>query len=712
MTTMRPLFVLSLVLLSLSAPGCSSEPAPPMPTGVVLVISPARAAYRRGENILVTANVVDQYGEVNPDLTATLTVTPETAVSGAMMLPAGTRYTLAETGRITFEGCADELSPGGTEYCDEAVILVDDGSPVLEVSSPRPGEEIGGVDAMGAPVTEIVVRGSVSDMRMSRVFVNGMLAEVDALGMFEASVPPTFGVNHLTVVASDGVLEASTVEMDVLWAPAYARARTSWGAPGVSLPEGITLDLGEDFFDDGAPLASRERPVVTEDLADLAALVIGEIDAASLLSHPVVDSAPTFVLDVTDVRLEGLAVEITPDDDALDLFLRISSLEADTTGQIDVEGTRLSLNGGLVAGVAGYVRVRVRRTSVTAPIEVELESLDVALERIEGRFSDPRVNAVLALATGLLRTTLENELRDVLRDLLGAAVPDLLRSIFVGLDTALNGQTVSLDTGIFPRIDLLIDGQVASLTSRYGEGVRAVLTLDIGLDDTMGAGTSMHPESRGIALAANDVGEPFFRSARLQLGLRLALLNGLLHALWDGGMLEVDATSLLPESVSSIVSEAVLSGGMTPIIRAARAGEEHDLILSIGQLELDAVYTGDPVHYGMTLEAGIDIDVADNRLNLTIADEPFIRVWAMDDESARALTPDTLRSLLLTMLWPSLRESLADGLALELPIPAPDALTDLSPSLAGLSLSLSMTDRLTLRDETVVVEGVLRGTLP
>lgn len=703
--TMRSSLLLTLALLAV--PSCESQPAQPIPTAVVLTISPARAAYRTGETIVVTAAVIDQFGEANDTFTSTVTVSPESAVSGRMDMPTGARVTLNETGRVTFEGCSDERSLAGEELCDSAVILVDDGSPILDVSSPRPGEEVG-----GPGVDSIVVRGSVSDMRMSRVFVNGQLATVDAVGAFEAEVVPTFGVNHLVIVASDGVVEASTVEMDVLWAPDYTRARTSWGAPGVSLPAGVTLDLGAGFFDDGAPLTSRTRPVVTEDLADLAALVIGEIDANSLISHPVVDSAPTFVLDVTDVRLEGLSIEITPDDDALDLFLRVSDLQADTTGQLDVEGTRLSLDGGITAGIAGYVRVRIRRRTVDEPIDIALEGLEVALERADGRFDDPQVNAVFALASGLLRTTLEEQLQGALEGLLGSAVPDLLRGIFEGLDTALNGQAVSLDTGIFPRIDLLIDGQVASLRSTYGEGVRAVLRIDVGLDDSLGGGTSMHPESRGVALAASDVGDPFFRSSRLQLGLRLALLNGLLHALWDGGMLEIDATTLLPESVRGIVSEAQLHGGMTPVIRAARSGEDHDLVLSVGQLELDAVYTGDPVHYGMTLEAGIDIDIVDNRLSLTLADEPFIRVWALDAASERALTPETLRTLLLTMLWPSLSETLADGLALELPIPAPDSLTSLSPSLSGLSLALSMTDRIGLRDETLVVEGALRGTLP
>jgi hypothetical protein len=223
----------------------------------------------------------------------------------------------------------------------------------------------------------------------------------------------------------------------------------------------------------------------------------------------------------------------------------------------------------------------------------------------------------------------------------------------------------------------------------------------------------MHPTSRGIPLASATPAMDlrFLPSARVSLGVRLAVLNGLLHSLWDVGLLEIDVTALLPDSVSSIVSEAQIHGRLAPMIRDARPGEMHDLVLCLGQLELDAVYTGDPVHYGMTLEAGLDLGLAENRLTVTIAEEPFIRTWALDDDSERALSSDTLEMLLLTMLWPSLRSSLADGLSLELPLPPPDALAALSPELAGLALSLSQTAPVELRGETLVIEGSLEGSL-
>src|SRR5690606_19601757 len=124
------------------------------------------------------------------------------------------------------------------------------------------------------------------------------------------------------------------------------------------------------------------------------------------------------------------------------------------------------------------------------PIDVTLEELEVALERAEGRFTDPQVNAVFALASGLLRTTLETQLQAAMDDLLAEAIPGLLRGLFVGLDTALNGQEIALDTGVFPAITLLIDGQLSTLTSRRGRGIAGVLQVDAGIE-----GEPLHPDS-------------------------------------------------------------------------------------------------------------------------------------------------------------------------------------------------------------------------
>ncbi|MCZ7679741.1 MAG: hypothetical protein M5U28_13655 [Sandaracinaceae bacterium] len=70
-----------------------------------------------------------------------------------------------------------------------------------------------------------------------------------------------------------------------------------------------------------------------------------------------------------------------------------------------------------------------------------------------------------------------------------------------------------------------------------------------------------------------------------------------------------------------------------------------------------------------------------------------------------------MRSLLLE-LWPDLRSSVADGLALELPLPALGDLGGLAPDLAGLTLELETTDRMRERGGVLVLDARLVGTLP
>lgn len=682
--------------------GCSSsggEMGPPVPASIVASVTPARAAYRTGETVLLDAAVLDATGVEIAGVPVVWAVSPD----GGASIAATGRATLSALGRVTFEACTEEPDRRDRPLCDAFTINVDDGSPVLEVTEPTPGAELGGGGA-----TDYLVRGSVSDMGMANVFVNGVRAVPDALGTFEARVPAHFGVEHLVVVASDGVLAESRVEMDVLFAEGYAPGHIAAGDPGIELDEGAALLLGPAFFDDGVPVDVSARPIATDDLADLAALVLSTVDVGALLPDPVVDSRPTLFLRVPDVRLGEVSVSALADDDAIELFLRIGRLEADTLGTIMVDTTSIDLTGGIEGGVAAYARVRVMRRSAVDPIVVELESMDLAIERVVGRFDSPQANALFTVATGLLRSTLEAQLQTALEGSFATAIPDLLRGLFESLDGALMGQRIPLDTGIFAPVTIAIEGSLVELTSVRGEGVTASLSFAQWIEQP-----SMHPTSRGVALASADPSMDlrFLRGARLSLGVRLALLNGLIHSLWDTGLLEVDATTLLPASVSSIVSEAFLHGRMTPIVRAAGLGEEHDLVLAIGQLELDAIYTGDPVHYGMTLEAGLDLSLAANRLTVTIAEEPFIRVWAKDAASERALSSETLRGLLLTMLWPSLRTSLADGLSLELPLPPPDALAALSPELAGLALTLEQTAPVELRGDTLVIEGVLSGAL-
>lgn len=677
--------------------GPDARPPDTPPFGIEVRVSPPRESYRTDQTIRMVAEVTDVDGALIEGAAVTWSVEP---ASAATALGDGV-FTLIEEGFVELTGCTSAAGPDGEPLCDFSRILVDSGAPNLEVSSPTPGEELGGEGA-----TEIVVTGSVADTRDVQVFVNGELASLDEMGSFTHRLTPLFGANHLEVVASDGLTESSRVEMDVLWADGYVPA-TNGDRPEIALPEGLVLQLGQPFFDDGSPLDTTADPVRTEDLADVFELVLRHVDFRGLLPDPLVDSAPTLLLRVTEVRTGDVNVQLDVVDGGVELFVRIGSLAVDTAGSLEFEGAMLDLGGGLDASLSAFARVDVSKAGPDAPIESRVRDLQVAVEDIEGRFTAPEANAILQLAEGLLRSTLETQLQAAFSGSLLDAIPAVLTDALGSLDTALQGQSVAIDTPLFPAVTLQLDGRLAGLDSRYRRYLRAPLQLTVGTDQR-----ATHPDSRGAAnlVAAAD---PLFATSPVQLGVKVALLNGLLHTLWNSGLLEIDASALLPEDLAGAIMSARLSGRMPPVIRPARGAETDDLVLVVGQAELTLEALGATTLFGITLEAGASIDMVDGALSLTLAEEPFVRVWIIESSAARPPIDDaTLAALLTTELWPQLRAAIAGGLDLQLPTLSVGDLTSIAPDLDGFALNLELRQPLDVREDSLVLDALLVGSVP
>jgi hypothetical protein len=669
----------------------------PVPYGITVAIAPPRSDYALGQAVRVTAVVTDFDGN-EVEIPVSYRADPSEAATPDAEPGV---FTLDREGFVDLYGCTDDPGPDGEPLCDYARILVDQGSPTLVVTSPLPGAELGGDGA-----TAIVVEGSVTDTREVTVYVNGVPAELDELGAFRAEVAPLFGVNHLDISASDGVTEVARQQLDVLWAERYAPATVD-GTPTVVLPDGITLQLGQPFFDDGVALDPAITPPMTRDLADVLELVLRNVDFRGFLPDPLVDSAPTLFLRITETRIRDLEVNLDVIDGGAELFVRIGALEADTTGALQYESTMLSLNGGLEASLSAYARLMISKDGPEAPLEASIEDLTIAIEGIEGRFEAAEANAILRLAEGLLRTTLENELADAFGETLLDAIPAVLTDALGSIDTALQDQTIPIETDIFPAVTLNLDGRLSSLTTQHRRWMRAPLQLTVSTD-----ATAVHPASRGSADLIADA-DPLFRGRPVQAGIKVGLLNGLLHALWNSNLLEIDATGLLPESVAGAVMRAELSGKLPPVIRPARGDEPYDLVLSLGQAELLLEALGDTTTYAMTLEAGVNARVTAGVVTLEIAEEPFVRAWIIESTSERPLIDENaLRGLVLSELWPSLREAVAGGLALELPALSIGELGTIAPALAGFELTFELEDELDVREDSLVLDVALLGMLP
>ncbi len=676
--------------------GVDAEPGA-QPYGIEVQVSPPRDSYRTDQTIRMVAEVTDIDGVLIEDAAVTWSVAP---ASAAMDMGDGV-FTLVEEGFVELTGCTTMAGPEGEPLCDFSRILVDSGAPNLEVTSPTPGQELGGDGS-----TTIEVTGSVADTRNVQVFVNGELATIDDMGVFTHTLTPLFGANHIEVVASDGLTEGSQVEMDVLWADRYVPS-LSGDRPEFALPEGLVLQLGQSFFDDGTPLDTMADPIRTEDLADVFELVLTNADFRSFLPDPVVDSAPTLLLRVTEVRTRNVDVQVDVVDGGVELFVRIGALEVDTTGHLDFEGSMLDLGGGLDASMSAFAHVDVSKAGPDAPVESNVSDLRVAIEDIEGRFTAPEANAILRLAEGFLRSTLETQLEAAFSGSLLDAIPTVLTDALGSLDTALQGQSITIDTALFPAVTLNIDGRLAGLQSTYRQHMRAPLQLTIGTDQS-----ALYPDSRGAAdlIAATD---PLFATSPVQLGVKVALLNGLLHALWNSGLLEIDASGLLPDSLAGAIMSARLSGRMPPVIRPARGAETDDLVLVVGQAELTLEALGATTVFGITIEAGTSIDLVDGAIALSLEEEPFVRVWVVESTATRPpIDDDTLAVILRTELWPQLRSAVAGGLNLELPTLEVGDLTSLAPRLAGFGLNIELAQPLDVREDSLVLDARLVGRLP
>lgn len=672
------------------------EIEPNTPAGIEVMVTPGRSYYRTEQAVRVVATVIDIDEVVLEGAAVTITASP---ASAATDLGDG-NFMLNTQGFVVFDACTVDDSVTGEPLCDSVQILVDDGAPNLEVTSPTPGQELG---AEGEDV--IVVTGSVADSRTPTVFVNGVPAELDDMGMFRGEVTPLFGVNHLEIVASDEISDQARIQMDVMWSDRYNPSDEGEN-PSVTLDEGITLQLGQAFFDDGAPLDLDATPLTTRDLAGIFELVLANLDFMSFLPNPLIDSS-ALRLNISSVDVTDVTVEVDVVEGGVELFVRFGSMVANTNGNLDFEGSMLDLGGSVGITASAFASLTVTKADVDSPVVAEVDSLEVAIEDISGNFADDQANAILALAESFFRTTLENELRAGFNDSLVDALPAILGGALNGLDTALRDQTIPLETDIFPALTISLDARLARLETQRRRWLRAPLRFQIGTDAAI-----VHGESRGAVdlLAAAD---PLFDGIPVQMGVRLLVLNGLLHTLWNSGLLEIDATNLLPDSIAGAVEEAVISGRMAPIVRPSRGAESNDLQMAIGQMELRLQVLEDITTFGITIEAGADLNVADGAVALELAETPRIRTWIIESNTPTPLIDDdALQVLLEGDLWTQIRDAVTGGIMFELPSLDVGDLSGLAPELAGFALSIDMNDRLDVREDSAVLDLAIVGSLP
>ena len=460
-----------------------APPPMPEPVQVQLDLMPMRAVYRPGQKVALSIDVLGDDGAPMADVALSFETTPAdqaTFEAEALELRFGD-----SEGALALTLCA----AGPTrQACTRRDVYVDAGPPSLTVTAPQPGAELGG-DGHDM----IRVEGQVTDAESVIVLVNQVEAAVDG-DTFFAEVPAQFGINALQVVAIDAFGQRSEARLDVLWAPAYAQPTSRSDAPasaGFTAARGMALRLKQAFFDDRMPHDVATSGTVSTDLAGVLELVIPSLNLLNFLPP---DLGAGDTLTITGARILQAVTTIDVTNRGFELFVAIAPVRVTTAGSISVGDTTIDLAGTVLIDLATFADVRVRKDGADAEVEVTLPDIVTVVEDLAPDFADPAAAALFTLASSQLRGALEEAAHDALDDALREAIPEIFVQALRSIDHAVDDVALPL-TAPFPALTLTLDGRLATLRSRFNDGLYGAMTMT--------SLTDLSPllSSRGVAVA-------------------------------------------------------------------------------------------------------------------------------------------------------------------------------------------------------------------
>lgn len=665
-----------------------------------ITFEPSLSTYAPGVSLQGSVRVFDSEGNTVDNPNVDWSANPDDIASHK----GGGTVELKAEGKALVEACAE--IPSGQEVCGSKDVVVDSGPPTLEVESPSPGALLGSGNQ-----STIEVSGRARDGSDSvRVYVNGKRARPDDQGRFSVQIEPDFGINPVRVVATDGLHQSEATErFDVLWSNHWTEVSTEQGGLGFSIGDGIGLDLGQQFFDDGEGPDRRpsDATVVASDIADIFGLLISNLDVGSAIDNPVFDSGDTS-LSIRGVQLGDPTVLSDVTNSGAQIFVHIPSLVLQTGGEASIEGKTLDLDGNISGAISAFVDVGITRSN--GEFQTSVQSLEVSIDSISPSFTDDEADALFNLAESALRAEVEDRVSRLVENEIVASLPTILSETLLSLESGLSNQTFEFESPLTGETrSIQFDGNISTFETVRRRSLRALLTTDFRTDST-----DIYPSAPGVPrMGPQGRDLPFYDQGYIQVGVRLGLLNGIAMSLWKTSFFEGDVTDQVPDSFSSTVQEAVVSGKLPPVIRPSREEETTDFVLELGQFEASLSALGQTDTFGVNIEAGVDIAIDGTTLSLETPGTPEFDVWLIETTGDSAvISAEDIRGLLRGQIWPDLRKSIQNGLKFELPMPDTSRVSDLAPALQRMNLEIGLARPVSARDGAAVFDTQLRGTLP
>ncbi|MCW5806523.1 MAG: hypothetical protein KIT31_29430 [Deltaproteobacteria bacterium] len=570
------------------------------------------------------------------------------------------------------------------------------GDITLTLTSPSIGAELS--DAT------ISVTGSVAttnpEVGALEVWVNGARTAIGGDGAFSVALTPALGINHIDVEAGDGFGAYVVQELDVLWVPAYLPPVA--GTAGFDLADALELRLGQRFFDPrpfDTSLDLTTDPVVAHDLAAALELIVRHIDLAKLLDGNIQVGGGTASLNIVipSARPDKIVVDARiVDGDAIALDIDLLGVFLATTGTFRFGNRNLAIAGGIAADMHASTRLGIARAA-DGTIDVTVSNTAARVGPLVPQFTGPNgseLDAFITLGGNDFRRLVEDLIVAELVPAFTNQVPPLLESLLGAAGGVLDDVRFELEALGTP-VAVTLDGASAAVAVVPGPASGHVtIAHDVTLRTTTPAGAPLvpvHGTSRGAPRVDANPARPLAATS-LGLDVRHDLLNALLHALWNGGLLDGAASfGGLSAGVAAKLPPVVVP---TPPESSCKIdGERCDILLQLGQLEVSLADFEQS--FGVSAVAGARIVIRGNTVSFKIQTVPQLRVWEITTVEGGRLTSEAIRDVIATVVWPRLFGAIGENLSITLPIPdlAALGLGDLAPGLMDANLELVMRQR-------------------
>jgi hypothetical protein len=632
---------------------------PDLPASLSVGLTPERDSYVIGDQVILTHQVRDQFGNRVDDAVIAYSSSP------SVPMPSAGRFQFDSDGVRTLTATVTSPTLDEVPLFGSVQVVVNTKGP--DIQCRRIDNQAVAEDAYmlnRAPGSTVTVPVHVADefgVDTVTIAVNGgtpVTATPGATpGIYQATLPIRFGMNFFDVVAKDNSPDAkeNSTTCTVL-------AANQWTAENAFMNGALGLRLDQHAVDDQA------APPPIRSLNDILRIVLGSpairtmVNEALVASNPINRGGCGFFACEPDVNYNAGSITWDPPENTLQL------IPGGLRASVVLRNVRLTVRACGTFCCPGGTTITVRASTITASIDFGLElqggvlrasvlgdpTVTVGSVNIDGSgFCGFFLNLIQSFVTGTVR----NAVRDALRDFLRTDVGPVLDELVSGLDISTLGSSF-----LVPRLDgsgtieLGFGVQMSSLnitSARLLLGIATRFTPTVAGHNRPTLGVARRPGTVLLDPPGTNTTRP------VGLSLYEGALNQILHGLWRGGFF--NASLSLGEGSASIDARlpavAVLQG----------TGQA---LLMLGGIRAEVTIPGiinQPLAltFGGEATASVGLVGDDLSFGAVTLQQLYVSFDASIDQNQR----DALEGLLTTVLQGVLADAINDGLP-AIPIPS------------------------------------------